>query len=217
MSSVADICNMALSHLGSDAIVMTIDPPDGSVESGHCARFYPIARAELLEKPTWGFARTRVLLAEVTNPSTTWAYAYALPSDCLVAKRVLNSYAVTTFWNLTLSGFATASELAVLNERGSADFDIEGEVLLTNEPEAVLLYVCDVTDPSKFTATFRTALSYLLASYLAGPLIKGLEGAKTGAQLRQVAAQVAGTAMEISANASSENAYPVAQSTQARL
>lgn len=213
MSSVADICNMALSHLGSDAIVMTIDPPDGSVESGHCARFYPIARAELLEKPTWGFARTRVLLAEVTNPSTTWAYAYALPSDCLVAKRVLNSYAAQSFWG----SFVATNDLPVLEERGSADFDIEGEVLLTNEPEAVLLYVCDVTDPSKFTATFRTALSYLLASYLAGPLIKGLEGAKTGAQLRQVAAQVAGTAMEISANASSENAYPVAQSTQARL
>lgn len=216
MASVVDICNMALSHIGADAIVSAIDPPDGSVEAGHCARFYPQARAELLESFPWSFARTRAVLAEVTNPSELWAYAYALPSDMLTAKRVLNSFTLIDLGFLPTTGWATPSELAFINERGSADFDVEGSVLLTNEPDAVLLYVRDVTDTPKFTPSFRTALSYLLASFLAGPIIKGNEGARTGAQLRQAATSIAQSAMVANANATSESANIASDSIRAR-
>lgn len=218
MASFVDISNMALSHHGSDAIVSSIDPPDGSVEAGHCARFLPIARVELLESSTWSFATRRVALAEVTNPSPVWAYAYALPSDKVKPLRVFNSFELQNFGFLpTVGGWITPSELAYLSERGSADFTIEGGVLLTNEPEAVLLYVQDVTDPSKFTPTFTVALSYLLAAYLSGPLIKGSEGAKTAGEFRKIASGMALSAAALDANASAESAADIPQSIRARL
>lgn len=217
MASIADICNMGLSHLGSDAIVTSISPPDGSVEAGHCARFFPIARAELLDSFAWTFAKKRVALAATTNPSTVWGYAYAVPSDCMNALRVLNSFTLLDYGFLPYYGFVTPSELAVFNERGSADFEIEGNVLLANEPAAVLLYTIDVIDPSKFSPSFVAALGYLMAAYLAGPLIKGNEGAKTAGTFRQVAKNVAQGAMAKDANNSSEPAAQTPESIRARL
>lgn len=202
MASVVQICNMALSHIGSEARVSSINPPDGSVEAGHCATFYDLARTELLEPGNWAFALKRAALAEVTNPSAAWAYAYAKPSNCLRALRILRpsiAAAVLTR-NLALEPHT--------DDRGGATFDVEGDVILTNEPDAVLLYVQDVTDSTKFPASFTSALSYLLASYLAGPIIKGNEGVRVGDAMRQRAMTLADIAATASANASSAESLP---------
>lgn len=202
MASVVQICNMALSHIGSEARVSSISPPDGSVEAGHCAMFYDLARTELLEPGNWAFALKRAALAEVTNPSTVWAYAYAKPSNCLRALRILRpSIAATVFTQDLLVEPHT-------DDRGTAPFDIEGDVVLTNDPDAVLLYVQDVTDSTKFPASFTSALSYLLASYLAGPIIKGNEGVRVGDAMRQRALALADASATASANASSAESLP---------
>jgi hypothetical protein len=176
---------MALAHIGADANISAISPPDGSVEAGYCAQFYGQARVEMLEPGAWHFAIKRVALAEVTNVSETWEFAYGLPSDCLSAKRVLS---------------ATA-----LDDDDSADFDIEAGVLYTNEEDATLVYVRDITDSTKFTPSFTSALSYLLAGYLAGPIIKGIEGTKIAQAMRQIAGDQIGLAAAASANASSKS------------
>ena len=44
MASDVDVCNLALAHLGDEATVASISPPEGSAQAGHCARFYPMAR-----------------------------------------------------------------------------------------------------------------------------------------------------------------------------
>ena len=88
MPSVVEICNLALAHLGDDATVASIDPPEGSAQSEHCARFYPIARDSLLQMHTWSFASRRVSLAQVTMPYTMWKYAYGVPADMLTAVAV---------------------------------------------------------------------------------------------------------------------------------
>lgn len=49
MASEVDICNLALARLGDNATVASIDPPEGSAQAEHCARFYAIARDSLLE------------------------------------------------------------------------------------------------------------------------------------------------------------------------
>ena len=59
MASDVEICNLALSHLGDTATVASIDPPEGSAQAEHCARFYPIARDALLEKHDWSWATRR--------------------------------------------------------------------------------------------------------------------------------------------------------------
>lgn len=162
MASAVDICNLALSHIGADAVVTSLSPPDGSVEAGHCARFLPIARQTALATYNWSFAKKRVQLAELTNDSTEWAYKYQLPSDCLRARQILSG--------------DDADEA----ERGGALFDKFGDALYTHQPEAVLLYTTDVTDTTKYSADFTSALGMLLAAYLAGPLVKGTEGMRIG-------------------------------------
>lgn len=202
MASVVQICNMALSHIGSEARVSSISPPDGSVEAGHCATFYDLARTELLEPGNWAFGLKRAALAQVTNPSTIWAYAYAKPADCQRALRILRpSIAITVF----------TQDLVVephTDDRDSAPFDIEGQVILSNEPDAVLVYSQDVTDSTKFPASFTSALSYLLASYVAGPLIKGNEGTRVGDAMRERAMRLADVSITASANASSADNLP---------
>lgn len=197
MASPVDICNAGLAHIGARAQIAAISPPDGSVEAGHCARFYAQARRELLEAFPWGFAKTRVTLAEVTNTSTVWLYAYAVPADCITPLRVL-----------PLSTEA--------DEAGSADFEREGDVLLTNEPEAALVYKRDVTDSSKFTPLFTTSLGMLMASFVAGPIIKGIDGAKIAAQWRQAAYDVAANAAAKAANGTSETSEFTPSSIAAR-
>jgi hypothetical protein len=205
MASDVDICNTGLSHLGARAQISAISPPDGTVEAGYCARFYPIARRELLESYPWSFATTRVLLAEVTNPSTVWDYAYALPSDCLKPLRVLSQTAATTLYGIVdlYDDLPALRFEDSLSERESADFVVEGDVILTNEPEAVMVYRYDVIDTSKYSPAFVSAAGMLLAGYLAGPIIKGMDGAKVGAQWRQAAHETAAKAATSNANGSS--------------
>lgn len=209
MASDVDISNTALSHLGARAQIAAISPPDGSVEAGYCARFYPIARREMIEAHQWAFAKTRVQLAEVANTSTIWASAYALPSDCITPLRVLQlRYLTYSALPLPISLYVSDYDLIrydqLFSERGSSDFEVEDGVLRTNEPEAVLLYKRDITDTSKFTPTFVSALGMLLASYLAGPIIKGMDGAKVGAQWREAATNMALRAAARDANGSNE-------------
>lgn len=202
MASDVQLCNMALSHIGADARVSSISPPDGSVEAGHCATFYDVARTEMLEPGNWAFSLKRAALAQVVNPSTVWAYAYTKPADCLRPLRILRpSIAVTVF----------TQDLVVephTDDRDSAPYDIEGGVILTNEPDAVLVYVRDVTDSTKFPASFTSALSYLLASYLAGPILKGNDGMRVGDAMRQRAMSIADVSAAASANASSAESLP---------
>jgi hypothetical protein len=147
---------MALSHIGAGPLIASISPPDGSVEAGYCAAFYDQARTELLEPGNWNFSLKRANLAEVTNTSDNWAYAYALPSDCLAAKRIVRLTAAVTVFNQDEIVLSTT-------DRDSASFDIEGAVLFSDEPDATLVYACDVTDTGRFTPSFAGALAYLLA------------------------------------------------------
>lgn len=182
MANPVEICNLALSHLGSSATVSAIAPPDGSVEAGYCARFYGMARQIALTAVTWQFALKRVALAEVTNTSTVWLYAYRKPSDCLKPLRVLKSGAV--------------------DESYGADYEMEGQVIVTNEPEAVLKYAYDVTDTTQYTPEFVSVLSFMLASYLVGPIVKGVDGANAGAKFRERAMGEAALAGASDANRS---------------
>ena len=200
MASVVQICNMALSHIGSEAGVSAISPPDGSVEADLCATFYDQSRAELIESGTWSFTLKRAALPATTGTSDNWAYTYTKPSDCLRAVRILKaSSALTVF---------TQDEYQLhADDRDSAQFDVEGAVIYSNEPDAVLVYVQDITDTTKFPPAFTSALSFLLAGYLAGPIIKGHDGAKLADAMRQRAMTAAQMSNTIDANASvAENA-----------
>ena len=187
MASITQICNMALSHIGADARIVSITPPDGSVEAGHCAMFYDAARTEMLESGEWSFSLRRAQLTEVTNVSNAWGYAYAKPSDCMRPMRILAAGAVS--------------------DGTGAKFVQEGDTLFCDEPEAVLVYVRDVTDSGKFTPSFVSAHDTAHAFFNTGPIIKGQEGMRIGDAMRQRALSVAGQSAATSANAS-QSAVP---------
>lgn len=215
MASAVDICNAGLGLLGARTQINSINPPDGSAESGYCARYYPFARKELIETGAWAFARRRIALSEVANASDVWQYAYATPAGISNALRVLAKGAISNagvaFPLLNDSNGLTNWTLLdrLLTERGSQDFDIEDGVIYTNEPEAVLLYTADVTDTTRFSAMFTTTLGMLMASYLAGPIIKGLEGAKVAQVWRDAAMSMSARAEASDANSTSQRAEHV--------
>lgn len=171
MASVIDVCNLALSHLGDGAQVISISPGDGSVQAAYCARFYPIARDVVLSAFDWSFATKRAAIAEVVNPSPDdWLYAYALPATCL---RPLSALYPGVPWR----NFGAGSDT------GTFPFVIEAAadgtpVMYTNLQTAVLRYIYGVTDTTRFPPLVVIAISRLLASYLAGPIIKGDTGVK---------------------------------------
>jgi hypothetical protein len=216
LASIVDICNTALAHLGSDASISAIDPPDGSTEAGYCKRFYPIARRRLIESFSWPFATARVVLAEVTNDSDVWAYAYAVPADCIRPIRILTAGQLRSILEELTNDSDGAIRTTLYDEEAGAPYQREGDVLYTHEEEAVLLYLRDVTDPTKFSPTFEEALGYQLASFLAGPIIRGADGARTALNFRDMARVSAGEATQLAANQSREEHQPVAAHLAAR-
>ncbi len=137
MASVTELCNRALIRLGADTITdITEDSKEGRV----CNIIYNQVRKELLRSHMWNFATKRVsLAAEVTSPEFEFFYQYVLPSDCLRVVKMFES---------------------------SYDWKIEGTKLLTNDPEPLIIYIADITDPVKFDALFSSLLVVKLAMEL---------------------------------------------------
>ncbi|MBT9467215.1 hypothetical protein [Hydrogenophaga sp.] len=214
MASIIDICNTGLAHVGSDNVISSIDPPDGSTEAGYCKRFYPIARKELIERFVWPFATKRQTLASVTNPSAVWSQAYAVPADCIRPVRVLTAQAANALlWEYSAGKLSHSS---LFDDSASAPYEIEDGVLLTHEPEAVLLYLRDVVDTTRFTPLFVSGLGFLLASYLAGPMVRGADGARAAQNYRQLAMAQGDNAMTMAARGSHEEHFHIAAHLAAR-
>jgi hypothetical protein len=207
VSSEVDICNMALGHLGDDATVASLDPPEGSAQAEHCARFYPIARDLLLDAHRWSFATRRAALALLaTTPPSPWRYAYAQPSDALNLISVLdptapddNSVGMVAYGTYGCTPFTPTGQYTP--QPFVTEVDASGNpVIYTNQASAVLRYTGRVTDPTKFSPTFIQGLAMMLASLLAGPVLKGTEGMKAAAVWEDRAAKWLKQAKESDAN-----------------
>ena len=165
MASEVDICNVALAHLGDTGTIASIDPPEGSAQAEHCARFYPMARDTLLELHDWNFATRRISGAAVAPETTAWAYAYAKPN------KALKVFAV-------LPPDADDDNVGTLGQPNTEPFVVETdssgrEIIYTNIEDAVLRHTVRVTDPTRFPPLFIETLTWKLAAMLAGPVIKG--------------------------------------------
>jgi hypothetical protein len=194
MASDVDIANLALSHIGDDAAVVALAPPDGSVQAALCARFWPIARAELLEVFEWAFAAKRATgLAATASDSDAWGFRYALPADCLKVRKVLAQ--------------------GETDENKGTPFLLMERNLYTNEEAPTLIYTVLVTDPTKFTPTFVATAAYLLASYLCGPILKK---ASAGQAYYDMAMQRAKAAAAINANAATAQQHDAPASWMAQ-
>ena len=187
MASDVDICNLALARLGDEATVSSLDPPEESAQAYHCARFYPIARDTLLEAHDWSFATTRRALAELSDatPPAGWLYAYSRPTG---AVRLL-----------------ACLEAEAPDDSDPQPFTTEAltdgtRVIYSNTQDAVMRYTIRVIDPAVFPPLFVDALSLLLASHLAGPLLKGTAGVQMSRAMGSAFAGVLAMAKTSDAN-----------------
>ncbi|WP_347989918.1 hypothetical protein [Methylomonas sp. AM2-LC] len=99
-----------------------------------------------------------------------WLYAYGLPSD---------------FFNLVAVG--DGIDAGMPTGTSLVDFAFEANVLFCNRPSAVLEYMSALAlSASGYPPLFIEALSLLLASYLAGPILKGDTGVAAQQRLGQV-------------------------------
>lgn len=197
MASEVDICNLALGHLGDNATVASIRPPEGSAQAEHCARFYPIARDSLLEMHFWNFAMRRINLAPLEATWPEWKYGYALPNDVLNVIAVMppdaNDDYASRFVPSDTPQFAhNYSPVIAAGRYTPQPYTIEvladgQHILYTNQENAMLRYTAYVSDTTVFSPLFTMALSWHLASMLAGPIIKGDQGAAEAKRCTQMA------------------------------
>lgn len=165
MASVVDLCNLALTHIGDPGVITGISPPDGSAQAARCAVLYPIARKNFLEAHDWHFAVKRATLADLDDATGAWLFRYAVPGDFMRISKILQS----------------SAELHEPSEPFTIEIDGSGSrTVLTNVEDVSAVYVFDQTDVTKYSATAFSALATLLASYLAGPIVKGKAGVELG-------------------------------------
>lgn len=177
MASKIDIFNMALSHIGITSTVA--DELERSPERITCSRFFDTCRDALLsyKDMDWNFARTRVVLADIGNPPDGWSYQYRYPNDCI------NALAIE------FPGMRYPAE------RNRIPFQIvyeaSGRAILTDQPEATLLYVKRLVEVERYPSPFVEALALRLAAQIAMPLGKSQSMRSELLQLAEQAIQVA--------------------------
>jgi hypothetical protein len=168
MASPVDISNLALGFLGDVAEVTNISPPEGSAQAEHCSKFYPQARDEVISlvEPSWAKQRIPALaLIEPDEQPDIWTYAYSAPN----AIRVLSI------------GLPEATLVDADRQEWDQEALADGSIVIyTNTELATARILARITDTTKFGPLFTRAVVRLLASYLAGPVIKGMEGMKVG-------------------------------------
>jgi len=190
VTTAVDVCNTALAHLGETANVSSVFPPDGSAQASLCNRFYNVAVEELLTLHPWSFATKRTDLTEdATNDlDQSWGFSYQVPGD---VSRVLQVIPPDTPDNVV---DATTREQPSHTLEQDAGGDLR---LYSNIEDAVLRYTTYVYDANKFPSLFVSALSWLLASKLAGPLIKGDVGAAEAKRCLQMVQWYIGKAVAV--------------------
>lgn len=169
MTSEVDLCNRALSGLGARSTISNLT--EGSAESVQCALHYGPSRDELLRLHLWSFARRQKILALLAaaagtpeNPSGTgpvplspWRYQYQPPTNCLRIRQIYQP----------VTGGAKIA-YALSGDEDSAGNPID--VILTDQPQAVLIYTARISAVDVFPPDFQAALVATLAAKLAIPL-----------------------------------------------
>jgi hypothetical protein len=208
VASVVDICNTGLGLIGDRATLSSIDPPEGSAQGDHCARWWPIARDEALASYDWNFASTTASLAlldDSVNDHPNWPYAFALPNDCVVARELVLPNGSTIPLD---SGNEAEWELA--------QTDANAPVLFCAYEEVSLRFTKRLTNPLRYPPKLVTALGYLMGSYLAGPVIKGKAGMQTSVGMRQYWDKFSAEAAVVDANQRRHRARHTPSSVRAR-
>ncbi len=151
-ASTTDIANLAMSRLTGYRIT-SLSSDDGT-EARWSNELYPHARDYVTEQPhiIWRHAKKTQACANTTNDrDSDFQYAYERPSDAFNVRYLLPQY-------------------GAYDPRFPIRFECEGDVIYTDEANARVVYVRQITDVTKFVPSFTDALSWYLAHLLVQPL-----------------------------------------------
>lgn len=158
MSTKIEICNMALSHLGTTIEIADIN--ERSKEARALKRFYKVALDACCRDFSFPFTKQIVQLELVEEePNSEWLYSYRYPVQANRIKRILHPGSRDDTHDgripYTLSS------------------DNSGKLIFSDMPEAYAEIVVTPANESFFSADFALAFSYRLAFYIAPSLTGG--------------------------------------------
>lgn len=147
---------MALTKMGQAELITNID--EATPNSNALRAAWDICRDAVLRGFDWGFAMERQELAALDDApmSDIYAYQYALPTNPLCLRVV---------------------DFPDYDRLNQPEYEVEGDVLLTNETTARIRYIKQATDTAKYPADFANALAAWLA-YETCLAINGSRGLK---------------------------------------
>lgn len=154
ITTVAGVCNLALGMVGQRQLIDSIG--EETTEAIACKLLYGPARDECLAAFRWSFSTKRALLALSTEEREGWDLVYVAPSDMLIdGPRYV--------WD---GSRATPVDLRIpnaleLNDAGT------GYLLLTDEPDAELIYAAQLNTVALWSNAFVKAVAARLAVDLA--------------------------------------------------
>lgn len=174
MASTIDICNLALMRIGQRGNLASIDPSEsGSPLSEACNNFFDIVKNDFLEAFPWSFAVRRAALSKLAAAPLGYSAAYRLPSDCIRVVQLLYSQEDAGYIDRLVHRCAQ-------RRLDQAEWDVELvdgiPALLTDAAPDAVRYISTKADVNRFSPLAADALSWLLASHLAGYVLQGDAG-----------------------------------------
>lgn len=182
MASEIEICNLALSNIRAGSINSF---NEGSVQAQQCKLKYGILRDRCLREIAWQFNNTIRPLASLSVDIFNWAYTYSYPVDCLKIHRLVGAYeAIPQGSSDVVSRLRDPSILSLRDAKKQIPYEVfnvdDVRVIGADESNLRANFARKVTDPNLFSDDFIMALSHLMASELAVPIV----GAELGRALR---------------------------------
>ena len=188
MASVVEICNIALSNIRAGSINALTEP---SVQAQQCKLKYSILRDRCLREIPWQFNHKLRALAPVTTDIFNWGYAYSYPVDCLKINRLIGPWEELPAGSANVASRLLDSRVIPLKDlRRQIPYEVynfdNAKLIGSDQPELRIDFAAKVEDPNLFSDDFIMALSHLLSSEIAIPIV----GAELGRALRNDSLQL---------------------------
>ncbi len=141
MTSIVAVCNRALSKIGDELIITSVD--DDTKPARYCKALYEDTRDFVLRSYPWRFALKRYVLAPLKEkPLFGYDYQFVVPSDCLRVWKTSNQQR----------------------------YQVEGRHILADRNSFSFIGISRIEDATLFDPMFVEALALRLAAELAVPL-----------------------------------------------
>lgn len=151
MATKTDICNLALSLIGDEALQLTDVDTDNTKVSRQCLLHYDITLEEVSRMHSWNCLKKRDQMSTSDYTEHEWDYFFALPADSIRPLALVSDASTANFFKFNV------------------DWVVEGASILTNWEDPYLLYI-KTPVLSELDSLFLQAFYTFLAIKIAIPL-----------------------------------------------